>query len=229
MGTTPGAAPSGNPAAIVRARPVVEIDRDQRLGSGVDDVQPIPVDQNALRAAEFVRHGLAAGPGERDHPAGAGLRYQPPAVGRDRHPDRIGQPGRDHLDPPAADRHHPSGSEFGGRDRPVGGDRHPVELIETVGQHVAFAVCRPVARDLATGGGDDELARSGGSKPAKEPRIARREQHAHGLQSAVGPQHVEVGAVGDVQPAVGADGQIQRPVQPAGQHGLGSRRRRGSR
>ena len=59
LGTTPGAAPSGNPEAMVRREPSVEIHLDQLPGTGVDDVQPVAVDQNALRTVEFGRHGFS--------------------------------------------------------------------------------------------------------------------------------------------------------------------------
>ena len=53
LGTTPGAAPSGNPDGDGVPRRVLQIHGDQRLGAGVDDVQLPPVDQNALRAARI--------------------------------------------------------------------------------------------------------------------------------------------------------------------------------
>ena len=91
LGMTPGGAPTGNPEAMVRRGAVLQIDGDQRLGAGVDDIQLPSVDQNALRTVQFGGHGVDAGSGELDHPAGARLRDQPAAVGSDRHADRIMQ------------------------------------------------------------------------------------------------------------------------------------------
>ena len=49
LGTTPGGAPSGKPEAMVCRACVVQVDGDQRLGAGVDDIQLPPAHQNALR------------------------------------------------------------------------------------------------------------------------------------------------------------------------------------
>src|SRR5262249_39741687 len=97
-------------------------------------------------------------------------------------------------------------------------DRHAIQLVETLCQHVGFADGRPIARHLPARRSYDELAPARGRHATQEPGVAGREQHADGLQAAVGTHAVEVGAVGDVEVTVVADREIQRPVQPTRQY-----------
>ena len=90
LGTTPGGGADRQPGRDGVRVPVLQIHGDQRLGAGVDDIQLPPVDQNALRAAQFGRHRLHAGSGELDHPPAPASETSQAAVGSDRdaRPDR---------------------------------------------------------------------------------------------------------------------------------------------
>ena len=210
----------------------VQVERDDLLGAGVDDVElPVP-HQDALRAA-------AGRPPRSRRPAPVSLHHPARTRFGDQHVRRRGRrrrrPGR--AGPtasvstlPRRDRLHAAGAQLGEHDRRrPGRSRRRRAGRNRSARIVGFVRRGPVAGDLAAGGGDHELAGAGRGEPAQEARVARREQHPHGLQRAVGRHDVEVGAVGDVEAAVVADREVQRPVQrrPAARSGSG--RRRGSR
>ena len=89
LGMTPGGSADRQPGRDGASGAVLQIDGDQRLGARVDDIQLPSVDENALRTIQFGNHGVDAGSGELDDPAGARFRDQPAAVGSDRHANRI--------------------------------------------------------------------------------------------------------------------------------------------
>ena len=132
LGSTPGGAPTGRPAAMVCRRLGVQVDRDDLLGAGVDDVELPVADEDALRAAAVRRPRCRRRPGRRrTHATGARLGDQR----RRRRGRRRRRPGR--ADRRPASRRCPDRSDS---TRPVpcstntivatGADRHAVELVE---------------------------------------------------------------------------------------------------
>ena len=220
LGFTPGGGPTGRPEAMVCALTAGQIDRDDLLRAGVDDVELTVGDMDALRPLQAVDHGLGrTRPAARRGP----LPTPPPADCRqvERHADRVEQSGCQQFHVARPQRVHAAGAEFGEHDGVTGADGDTVELIESVCEIIRFAVSGTVAGDLAARGRDHEGSRSRRSQAAKKAGIPRGEQHSDGLQRTVVPDRIEVGAVGDVELPVVADGQVQRPVQSARQHGAG--------
>ena len=134
---------------------------DQLLGARIDDIEQATADEDALRA--FANHPETVSVRPPDS-----LTTRPPADSETKQvpsrptatPEGWLRPRGEYFDIAWLNRQHAARPLLGDDHSSSGSNRHTVELIESAGEHFAFLLRGPIARDDAVSGGDDELARS---------------------------------------------------------------------